>query len=351
MIYYLRRFYKAFRGDILAIPGRVIALVFGLLLFCLPLFISDLYVLRILIFAGIFAIYAASWDLLAGFTGQLSLGHGALFGVAAYAAGLLNFHLGLPPWLTIPVGALIGMGAGLVIAIPALRLRGMYLALVTLAFPVILTGFVFGFSDFTGGELGIWGIVPLASSRVSIYYITLLTMAISVMIMWKLTDTRSSLVRTGVLFHAIREDEITARASGINTTQYKLLAFSISGFFAGVAGGLYVHFMRVAGPSTLELFFSVYPIIWTIFGGMGTIYGPVAGVFILYPFTEFIRTVTGAQTLILAAIVIVFLLFMPEGITVWIRDKMEETCPRCKLVNIATRRYCRACGAPLHLER
>lgn len=351
MIYYLQRLYKGFRGDVLAIPGRVIALVFGLLLFCFPLFTTDLYILRILIFACILAIYAASWDLLAGFTGQLSLGHGALFGVAAYAAGLLNFHLGLSPWLTIPVGAIIGMGAGLIIAIPALRLRGIYLALVTLAFPVILTGFVFGFSDFTGGELGISGIDPLASSRVSIYYITLLTMAVCLMIMWKLTDARSSLVRTGVLFHAIREDEITARASGINTILYKLLAFSISGFFAGIAGGLYVHFIRVAGPSTLELFFSIYPVIWTIFGGITTIYGPVAGVFILYPFTEFIRTITGAQTLIMAAVIILTLLFMPEGITVWVRDKMEETCPRCKLVNIATRRYCRACGAPLHLER
>jgi len=350
MIYYLQRVYKSFRGDILAVPGRVIALVFGVLLLCFPLFTTQPYILRIAIFTTIFALYAASWDLLSGFTGQLSLGHGALFGMAAYAAGLLNIVFGLPPWLTIPLGAVIGMVAGLLIAIPALRLRGVYLALVTLAFPTILYGIVY-FFNFTGGELGVSGVAVLADSRVAVYYITVIVVAISIMILWKLTDTKSSLVRTGVIFHAIREDEITARASGINTTSYKLLAFSISGFFAGIAGGLYVHFMTVAGPSTLELLFSMYPVIWTIFGGMVTIYGPVTGVFILYPLTEFLRILTGAQTLILAAIVIIVLLFMPEGITVWVRDRMEETCPRCKLVNIATRRYCRACGAQLHLER
>ncbi|MCL0102693.1 branched-chain amino acid ABC transporter permease, partial [Dehalococcoidia bacterium] len=144
------------------------------------------------------------------------------------------------------------------------------------------------------------------------------------------------------------------RASGINTVRYKLMVFSISGFFAGVAGGLYVHYIRIAGPSILELFFSFQPIIWTIFGGIVTIYGAVAGVFILYPLVELVRLHPVGETyrfVLMVLILIVVLLFMPQGITRWVRDHIEEICPRCKLINIRTRRYCRACRAPLHAEK
>jgi branched-chain amino acid transport system permease protein len=177
---------------------------------------------------------------------------------------------------------------------------------------------------------------------------------VSILAMWKLADGRSKFVRTAIVLHAIREDEITARASGIHTVRYKLMAFGISGFFAGIAGGLYVHFMRVAGPSTLELFMSFQPIIWTIFGGIATIYGAVAGVFILYPLVEFLRLHPVGEIyrfVFMVLILIVVLLFMPQGITRWVRDHIEEICPRCKLINIRTRRYCRACRAPLHAEK
>jgi len=344
------RLYKSFQGEILAIPGRAIAFFFLLSLFFVPLVTGNPYVLRIFIFANIFAIYAASWDLLSGFTGQMNLGHATFFGVAAYTAALLNLNLGLPPEATIPIGALVAVLAGLIVGIPALRLRGHYLALVTLAFPIILTGIVFAFPDFTGGELGLYGISPLSDSRVCVYYLSLVVMIASALIMWKLTDAKSTFVRTGVIFHAIREDEITARASGINTTKYKLLAFSISGFFAGVAGGLSAHFIGIAGPSNFALLFSFQPIIWTIFGGIATIYGPITGVYILFPLMESLRVVPELRMLIFALIVIFVLLFMPEGLTTRLRDKIEIECPRCKLTNIATRRYCRACNAPLRLE-
>jgi branched-chain amino acid transport system permease protein len=173
-------------------------------------------------------------------------------------------------------------------------------------------------------------------------------MLVSVSIMWKFTDAKSSLVRTGIILHAIREDEIAARASGINTIRYKLLAFAVGGFFAGVAGGLYVHVMRIAGPSTLDLLMSFQAIIWTVFGGIVSIYGPVVGVYFLYPLMEFLRVVPQLRFLIFAGIVIVILLFMPEGIAVWARDKMERECPRCKLSNMSLRRTCRACGTSLH---
>lgn len=354
MIEYLRWIYQWFRGEVFDIPGRLIALIFVICILLVPLITANQYVLRIFILAAIFAIFAASWDLLAGFTGQINLGHALFFGVAAYTSGMFNLHFHLPPLITIPIGSIMAVIVGLLAGIPALRLRGFYLALVTLSFPVILTGVVFAFSDFTGGELGIYGLSRLSGSRIGDYYITNLVMLVSLYIMYKFTDAGSKIIRTGVILHAIREDEITARASGINTTRYKLFAFAMSGFFAGIAGGLYSHFVRIVGPSTLELLFSFKAILWSIFGGISTIYGAVAGVYILYPTIEFLgiyEVGDKIRFLIFALILIFTLLFMPEGITVWVRDKIEITCQRCKVINFALRRHCRACRAPLHLEK
>ena len=344
----MRRLLKDFQGDVLAVPGRFIALVFVLLLFIMPAITRDPYILRTLIFANIFVIFAVSWDLLSGYTGQINFGHALFFGVAAYTSALLNIHLGWQPWATIPIGALAGVIAGVVVCLPALRLRGPYLSLVTLAFPLILLGVIFAFTDFTGGELGVSGLDRISESRTVDYYISLLIMVVSVLIMWKLTDAKSSFVRTGIIFHAIREDEIAARASGINTIRYKLLAFIVAGFFAGIAGAFNAHFMRIAGPSNLDLFLSFQVIIWTVFGGICSIYGPVVGVYVLHPLMEFLRIVPEIRILVFAGIVVVMLLFMPEGIGVWIRDKLERQCPRCKLSNVWYRQTCRACGASLY---
>ena len=344
----LRRLFKDFQGDVLAIPGRLIALIFFLLLFIFPLITQEPYTLRILIFANIFVIFAVSWDFISGYTGQVNFGHALFFGVAAYSAALLNKYLGLQPWATIPIGAIVAVLAGMLMCLPALRLRGPYLSLVTLAFPLILLSVIKAFPDVTGGEHGITGLTRLSDSRITDYYISAVVMTISVFIMWKLTDAKSALVRTGIILHAIREDEIAARASGINTIRYKMLAFAVGGFFAGIAGGLFAHFMRIAGPSTLDLMLSFQAIIWTVFGGIVSIYGAVVGVYFLYPLMEFLRVIPELRILIFAAIVIVILLFMPEGIAVWIRDKIERECPRCKLTNVAWRRTCRACGASLY---
>lgn len=354
MTAHLQFLYRLFRVKLWAIPGRVIALVFFLSLAVTPLITTESYVIRVLTLAAIFAIYAASWDVLTGYTGQLNLGQALFFGVAAYTAALLNLRLALPSWATIPLGGVAAVLIGLIAGIPALRLRGFYLGLVTLSFPIILLGIIFLFSDFTGGELGLFGVAPLSASRITDYYIVLLVMMASVFCMYKMTDTESSNIRIGIILHAIREDEITARNSGINTTRYKLLAFAASGFFAGIAGGLYTHSLRIAGPSTLELYFSFQAVMWTIFGGIRTISGAVAGVYILFISMELLRmTYAGEQIrFILFALILLFtLLFMPEGLTVWVRDKLETTCQRCKVVNAFTRDTCRACRASLHIAQ
>jgi branched-chain amino acid transport system permease protein len=344
---YVTRPLKLLRGEILVLPGRAVVLLVCFLLLLFPIISQEPFILRVLILASIFAIFAASWDLLSGFTGQINFGHALFFGVAAYTAAVLNWNLGLAPWATIPLGAAAAVLAGLVVGIPCLRLRGTYLAFATLAFPLILLGVVKAIPGITGGEMGIYGIDPLAGSRVASYYVAIPSMIVLGFVMWKITDSR-----IGLLFHAIREDEVTARASGINTTRYKLLAFCLSGLFAGIAGGLYAHFVKAAGPSTLELLLSFQVIIWAVFGGIATIYGPMAGVIILYLLTEFVlirylAVPSETRLLIFASIVLLVLLFMPQGLSTWLRDKTEKVCPRCRVQNVAWRRKCRVCTAAL----
>jgi branched-chain amino acid transport system permease protein len=345
----VRRLLKDFRLSVLPVPGRLIAIVFFVALFVGPLIVEKRVVTSGLTYASIFAIFAVSWDVLSGYTGLVNFGHALFFGVGAYGTALLNQYLGWQPWATIPVAALIAALVGLLTCLPALRLRGPYLTLLTLSFPIMLLGIVFSFKDITGGEHGIWGVPGLADSRTAVYYICLIAMTASVLIMWKLTDAGSRYIRTGLIFHAIREDEITARATGINTIRYKMVAFTIGGFFAGIAGALYAHVLGVAGASALSMTLSFQAIIWVVFGGIVSIYGAVVGVYVLYPLLNIILLpIIEYGMLILAVLVVLILLFMPEGIAVWVRDKIERECPRCKLTNGFWRKECRACSASLH---
>ena len=334
--------FTLFKCEVLVLPSRVDLLVFVVALLLVPVFTQDPYLLWVLILTAIFSIFAASWDLLSGFTGQVNFGHALFFGVAAYTSGLINVYAKVPNFLSIPLAAIAGVLTGLIVGIPCLTLRGTYLALTTLAFPIILTGLIFALPEITGGELGISGLDRLSSSRVYDYYITIVLMLVLTTVMWKITDSN-----TGILLHAIREDELAVRTGGINTTRYKLLAFCLSGFFAGIAGGLYAHIMRTVGPSTLEVALSFQVIIWSVFGGIVSIYGPVAGVFILFPLAEFLRILPRARMLVFAVLVLLTLIYMPEGLIPWIRNKIEKECPRCKVRSIATRKNCRICAASL----
>ncbi len=341
-LFYAKKFFKIIRNEVLVLPSRVIVGLFFIALLGLPLIHQDPYIVRIVILTSIFAILAASWDLLSGFTGQMNFGHALFFGVGAYSSALINLHAHIPPWGSVPLGAVVAVLAGLIVGIPCLRLKHTYLALTTLAFPIILTGIIFALPQYTGGEFGLSGMTRFTNSLIGNYYLHVGTMLVLAVIMWKITDSN-----TGIIFHAIREDELAVKASGINTTRYKLLAFCLSGFFAGIAGGLYAHYMRIAGPSTLEVSMSFMVVIWAIFGGAATIYGPIGAVFILYPLLEFFRIWPEYRTMIFAAVVLVILLYMPEGLIHWVRDKIEKECPRCKIRNAATRKTCRVCTAGL----
>jgi branched-chain amino acid transport system permease protein len=341
--FYFKKIIKIFRSEVLVLPSRVAILVFIIVILVYPYILTNSYYWNVIKLACIFAILAASWDLLTGFTGQMNFGHALFFGVGAYGSALLNLHFQLPPIVTIPLGAVIAVLSGLIVGIPCLRLKGTYLALTTLAFPIILMGLVFAFTDFTKGEYGI-STVGLADSKFVEYYVIVITMLVLVFIMWKITDSN-----IGIIFHAIREDEIAVRASGVNTTKYKLMAFCLSGFFAGIAGGLFAHYMKNAGPiATLSVNVSFTIVIYAIFGGIATIYGPVGAVFVLMPLLEALQSIPVLRMFVFATVVLLTLLFMPDGLFPWIRDKVETECPRCKVRNISRRQTCRICTTDLH---
>ena len=331
----------------LVLPSRTLAAVWVLAVMLLPIVIPDPYVLRVAAMTCIFAAFAASWDLLAGYAGQVNFGQALFFGAGAYSSALLSLRLEFPPWIAVGTGALIAAAIGLCVGYLCLRLRGSYLSLATLAFPLILIGLLFAFPDFSGGELGVTGLQSLATSRIGNYYIAAIAMLIVVFGLWAFADSRF-----GLILHAIRDDELAARAAGIDTTRYKMAVFGLSAAAAGITGALYAHFMRGAGPSTLETALSFQVVIWGVFGGLATIYGPVAAVFLLYPLTEWLGSFSAfgeLRLLIFAVIVLLVLLFMPRGLTPWIRDRIETRCPRCKQQNPVWRHVCRICGAQLHV--
>jgi len=347
-MYVLRRAWAELTNEVLVLPSRTLALAWVVALLALPALYGDPYVMRILTMTCIFAIFAASWDLLAGYTGQVNFGHALFFGAGAYTSALLSLRLGITPWATIWAGAAVAALFGMLVGYLCLRLRGSYLSLATLAFPLIALGLLFAFPGFSGGELGISGLRRLVVGPTANYYVAALSMLAIVFALWLLADSR-----IGIVLHAIRDDELAARASGINTPRYKLMVFAVAAAAAGFAGALFAHYMRVAGPSSLEVALSFQVVIWGIFGGVATIYGPVAAVFILYPLTEWLgtfRTVGELRLLIFAVVVLLVLLFMPRGLTPWVRDKIETQCPRCKQRNVFWKRTCRLCAAALKAE-
>jgi len=321
---YLQRAYSSFLTHVIDIPPRLLSFLLLLLLLVTPIVLPptamSTYFLGILITANVMAIFAASWDLLVGRAGQISLGHAIFFGMGAYTSALLIRFAGLPLWITIPIGVLIGTLIAVPIGFPCLRVKGPYLALVTLALPLIVTGILFYFRDWTGGEHGLLlprffpFIVDMYQQRVAEFYLSLLVLFVSAVILYKVANSK-----TGIVFVSILDNEIGSKACGINVTNYKLLAFTVSAIFASLAGALNAHFVRVASPASFSLFLSFYAIIITIFGGIGTIYGPIAAAYIIYFLDQYILTTVVVvpadwHPLIFMVIVIIFIVKWPRGI-------------------------------------
>ena len=286
--------------------GLLIALA---VLSVVPLFVKNRAIVELVILGNIYAVYVASWDILCGYTGQVNFGHALFVGGGAYTAALLSFYFKVPPYLTIILGGAVAALFGLLIGMPCLRLRGPYFALATFAAAAVPYGLTDVFWEITGGLDGLYGIAPIWPTLEGRYYFSLLLTVLCCLPLY--LGGRSN---KGLILKSIREDETASMASGINTTRYKLVAFIISGFVAGLAGAFYSHNQLHVGPETLSINLSVLVIIMSVVGGVGTITGPIVGAYILTIFNEMLREWEEVRLLIYTATVVLMLLFVPKGI-------------------------------------
>jgi branched-chain amino acid transport system permease protein len=308
----LRRFrvwVRSYRGTI------ALASFIGLLL--IPPITGNQYYAQVFVIAMIYAIFAASWDLLAGFAGQVSFGHSAFFGIGGYITAALVKFFGVHWVLALIAGGLVAVLFSLLIGIPCLRLRGPYLALGTLAFSLILLN-LFVMGDILGGTEGISGL-PVVENIFMSFYLLLGIMIVSLVTMRTIADSN-----LGTILKAIRDDETCADASGINTTRYKLIAFMISGFFAGIAGALYVLNTTTANPTYFQPLYSFYAIIMASIGGIATIYGSTIGAFLYYVLTEYLRPLAAVALLTFATILILIIRFAEQGVMNPLLERSQE---------------------------
>ena len=284
----------------------------GILLGLLPLLGVGTYILYVLVIVFIFGMLAVSWDLLAGYAGQLSFGQAGYFGLGAYGAVLLVKYTTVPAWLSLVLGPIISMVFGLSVAIPCLRLKGPYLSLTTLAFAEVLRVVTQSWVNFTGGPLGLSGYrtlewIPI--TREAFYYIGLILLFLVLVVSVFLINSH-----IGIRFMAIRDDDILASSIGYDTTRYKIIAFVLSAAIAGVAGSFYGLYILVISPLVFDISITVLAISMVIIGGKGTIFGPVIGAFLVQFFSEYFRSFGGYRLFLVGIVTILMVLFFPGGV-------------------------------------
>jgi branched-chain amino acid transport system permease protein len=240
----------------------------------IPVVVGDPFLIHVLTLIALFTIYASSWNLLAT-SGQGSLGHAAFLGIGGFTSSLLAINLGIPPIIGIFIGGFFSAGIGFLIGLTCVRLKAWFLAMVTFGFSVIAETLVSHFDDFTHGVLG-FRTPLLVSSGLPFYYFALLLATLSVSAIYVIMKSK-----IGLTFRAIHQNASESRMIGINTAKYKLYAFVISTFFAGLAGGLYVHFLRYIRVSIFAAGNSFEPLMMSVIGGLGTIEGPIIGSIII----------------------------------------------------------------------
>ncbi len=294
---------------------------------CIPLFEKRPFVIHVLTLVSIYSIYSSSWNLLA-YSGQASLGHAAFLGIGGFTSSLLALNLGISPLYSLFIGGALSSVIGFLIGLVCVRLRAWFLAMVTFGFSVIAETVTSHFDHITHG---IWGfrtplLVPLG---VPFYYAALFLAVSSISLIYSIMKSK-----IGLAFRAIQENEGEARMSGINTTKYKLFAFTISTFFAGLSGALYAYFLRFINIKVYIPENSFKPLMMSVIGGLGTIEGPIIGSTILVFIESFLPTIDKTlqalmasffvevsnvgppiRTVGIGAFLVVTVIFMPKGVS------------------------------------
>jgi branched-chain amino acid transport system permease protein len=302
-------------SEILYLLAPRLALILFLLLF--PLFSPNPYVLRIFELACAMAIIAISWDFLVSSVGLVSLGHALFFGMGGYIAASLSAYLNLPIYLTIPIAMLLGGTISTLLILPCLRLRGIYFALVTLIYPLLLVR-VIEATAILGGTLGITGIEGFPNHFFEAYLVV-------VALLGSLFGLRRLLNEdVGMVLRAIRDNDQSVRASGINVTLYRALGVFIAAAMTSFSGAYVTHLYMFVGLPSFGLEYSVFPIAAAIVGGIGTISGPMVGAFLLLPASEILRALGPLRIVFYALLLVAFIIGKPEGIMSYLQRRYHQ---------------------------
>lgn len=293
---------------------KYLSLIVLALLAAVPLAGFSSYLMHVFILVIMWSIIGMAWNLLGGYCGQVSFGHAAFFGVGAYTAGIIYYHLGWSAWWGFPLSVAVVSVFSLGIGFICLRLRGPYFALATLAIGVILKITAENLVDFTQGDLGIMLRERTWVEKTWYYYIVLTLAALSFWIIKKVIGSK-----LGYYFVAIREDQDAAESLGINTTLYKTIALCLSGVLTGLAGVFYMNYMGYIDPKVVFPLhdISIVAIMVVMVGGVATFWGPAIGAVIMVLLAEVIRTIPGlgaAHLTLFGILLILIIIFLPNGI-------------------------------------
>lgn len=284
----------------------------------LPFLGAGGYLLDIMVMIFIYIVLAVSLDLVMGWAGQFSFAHAAFFGLGAYTTAIMQRDLGTGFWVNLPAAMVVAGLCGLVLGLPALRLRGHFLAIVTIAFQTIVYLTLSQWTSFTGGHYGIE--VRPVSGFVSIerfYYLAMGLSVVTVAISWLLTQSR-----LGMAWRAVRDDEMLARAIGINTTASKLAAFVLAAAFAGAAGVIVAHHIRGVTPDDFTILTSASIVAMVVVGGRGTVWGPLLGAVVFTALPVLLSSTANYKLIIYGLLMIVMVIAMPQGVFgVWMSRK------------------------------
>lgn len=282
-----------------------------LFLFSFPFIVGQSsYMMSIFVMICVYAITAMALDLLIGFGGQVSIGHAGFLAIGGYSVAILSTKLGIPFLLSLPLAGVISGIIGLLIGLPAVRLSGNFLAVVTLGFGLSIPQIALNWDTLTGGYSGMALSRPewLLNDHQFIYLIILVT----ILITWVLHNILKS--RMGRAFIAIRESEIAAQATGINVAFYKTIMFVISAFFSGIAGGLYGYWIGFVSPYDFSSITSFLLLGMIVVGGLASIPGAIIGAIIFTILPELTKSFIGLTNIIIGLAIVVVILFRPRGL-------------------------------------
>ncbi|WP_243312013.1 branched-chain amino acid ABC transporter permease [Fundidesulfovibrio agrisoli] len=315
----------------MAVSARSLQLaVFAGLLAAAPLALPNDYYINILILCCFNALIVMGLNLLMGYAGQVSLGHAAFFGLAAYTTAFVTATAGLPVWAGVPAGIAVSALVAWLIAVPTLKLQGNYLAMATLGFGIIVSIVFNEAVNITGGPSGFVGIPRLKllgyafTSDTAYYYLAAGVLWLATLVSRRIIDSR-----TGRALRAIHVSEQAAQAMGVDIARHKRFVFVLSAVYAGVAGTLYAHHLTFVAPSSFGFNFSVQLITMVVLGGMASLWGAVAGAFFLTSLPEFLRVFEEMDILIYGAMLVACMMFMPSGLVgglgklaAWLKRKL-----------------------------